>query len=164
MRVAFAKKLTEKAKSVDVRISRPRSTRSTDMKHILLIDDDPNLLDSVRRFLRRRRNEWELTTTSIGSEALKIVREKAVHLVITDLLMPETEGIEIVRTLHRDHPDVKIVAMSGSAMQGDLDVLGMARSFGADATLEKPFRSEELISVIESLLEGPSHEEGSSGD
>ena len=65
------------------------------MKHILLIDDDPNLLDSVRRSLRRRRDAWELTTTSNGKEALRVVRERAVDLVITDIFMPGKEGLEI---------------------------------------------------------------------
>ena len=120
-------------------------------KHILLVDDDSNLLDSVWRTLRQRHRDWSLTITPRGTEAMKIAREGLVDLLITDILMPDTDGWEIIRKLRQDDPSMKIIAISGLV---DPNVLGMARSLGAHCTLEKPFLTEELIDSVETLLDG----------
>jgi CheY-like chemotaxis protein len=73
-----------------------------------------------------------------------------VELVITDLFMPEKEGLETIRELRRDFPKVPIIAMSGEPGQPTL--LGIAKRFGAARTIEKPFDRKEMMSAVEEVL------------
>jgi len=72
----------------------------------------------------------------------------------TDILMPEKEGIETIRDLKRDHPALKIIAISGGGQSGSMDFLDMARALGADEALQKPFRRAQLVDIINRLLSG----------
>jgi hypothetical protein len=116
---------------------------------ILVVDDD----DSIR-------NLFELTLTGVGykvvvakdgREALARMREQRFDLVVTDLVMPEREGIEIVQTLRKEQPDLKIIAVSGAF--GGM-YLKVAKALGANATLAKPVSKDALLTTVRSLLEG----------
>lgn len=90
-----------------------------------------------------------------GSEALRLFRVMpSVELVLTDLVMPEKEGIETIRELRALKPDVKILAMTGGNPSDAKDYLKMARLMGAAQTLKKPFSQEELVAAIAAALGG----------
>jgi YesN/AraC family two-component response regulator len=78
---------------------------------------------------------------------------KAVDLVITDIIMPEKEGIETIRELQRDFPSVKIIAISGGGRINAQHILEAARSFGVTHTLAKPLGRSELLKAIQELLD-----------
>ncbi len=120
------------------------------MARILFIDDDEPLRKSLCGLLTK--SGFEVREADNGRTALNLLREQPVDLVITDMVMPEVEGVEIIQTLRRTHPTVKIIAMSGGD-QGSADCyLKMARLLGADAVLAKPFNSDELLAAVRQLL------------
>ncbi len=122
------------------------------MKKILLVDDDADLLDALERNFRPHRHTWHLTTALNGAEALSLLQERPFELVITDILMPEREGLEVIMEVRRDHPEIKVIAISGGSRKMSLDVLDVARSFGAHKVLAKPFTADDLFQAIRTLL------------
>lgn len=122
------------------------------MKRILMVDDDNRLLEAMARQFRSRRDHWELVTTEDGAQAFKLASEQPYDLIITDLMMPGTDGIEVIMGIRRDHPDTKLIAMSGGGQKLGKEPLEWARMLGADVRLEKPFSFEDLATAIEDLL------------
>lgn len=122
------------------------------MTRILMVDDDHRLLDAMTRQFRAHRDRWDFVTTADGMEALKLANEEPFDLIITDLMMPVTDGIEIIMALRKEHPNVKILAMSGGGQKLGKEPLEWARLLGAHACLEKPFGFEDLKQTVETLL------------
>ena len=89
---------------------------------------------------------------SNGEQGLRIYRQEPVDLIITDILMPEKEGIETIIELRQDFPDVKIIAMSGGGRIGTKDYLHLAKIFGVQRTFTKPVAREQLLDAIKELL------------
>jgi len=87
-----------------------------------------------------------------GIEGLEIYRQEPTDLVITDLIMPEKEGIETIIELKRDFPEVKIIAMSGGGRIEPESYLNIAQKLGALQTLTKPFDRKELLEAVHNLL------------
>jgi DNA-binding response OmpR family regulator len=116
---------------------------------ILVIDDDLLLLRMILRILAAEGHE--VFTASEGSRGMAIYRRENPDLVITDIVMPEQEGLETILTLRRDDTGVKIIAMSGT----DTEMLDIARLIGADAVIEKPFRPHELLDRVRALCNPP---------
>jgi CheY-like chemotaxis protein len=117
------------------------------MARIVVADDDAG----VRTFLRKVLEDsgYEVIEAADGKQALQQARAEHVDLVITDLVMPEQEGIETIQALRRDLPDVRIIAMSG-AFGGQF--LGMAKLMGAAVVLNKPVGGELLLAKVAELL------------
>ena len=80
-----------------------------------------------------------------GAIGLQKCKEKRIDLVISDVIMPEKEGLEVIRELKRDYPAIKIIAISGGGHIGPVDYLEMAQKLGAHATLMKPFSHQQLM-------------------
>ena len=120
------------------------------MARILVVDDDPDLLRTVRRILEA--DDHEVSTAVNGKSALEDFAESAPELVISDVYMPEMDGIEFLIRLQAAFPGVKIVAMSGGGFKAKEDVLGTATALGAVATLEKPFTVEDLQGAVRAAL------------
>lgn len=116
------------------------------MTRILLVDDD----ELLRRMLRMTLIKMGHTVIEAGNgnEALRACKSEPPDIVLTDLIMPEKEGIETIRELRRLHPDVKIIAMSGGGRVSAKDYLIIAKRMGADFTLNKPFSNDELAATI----------------
>ena len=122
------------------------------MSRILLLDDD----QSVRSVLRRAL-EWaghEVIEAADGRAGLKHISESPFDLVITDIIMPNVEGIEFILQLRRSAPDLKVIAMSGGGRMAPASYLEMARVGGAAKVLAKPFAIEELLAAVETVLKG----------
>ena len=122
------------------------------MARILVIED----VDEVRWVIRRTLESegYEVVEASDGVEGTRLFREKPADLIVTDIIMPDKEGIETIRELRSDFPDVKIVAISGGGKIGPFDYLELAKKFGASRTLAKPFGVEELVEAVRELLPG----------
>ena len=120
---------------------------------VLVVDDNPDMLVSTRLLLTRA--GFQVETAANGALALQVQRERPSAVLITDLLMPETDGIETIQNFRRDFPAVKIIAMSGGGMrvQGD-KYLSTAAVLGADALLKKPFAPGQLLETLQRVLEG----------
>ncbi|HKF74484.1 MAG TPA: response regulator [Stellaceae bacterium] len=121
------------------------------MANILVIDDEVPVRRLVALALERQGHA--VAEASDGAEALRILAARAIDLVITDLLMPETDGIETIMELRRLYPATKIIAISGGGeYQSGTGFLRAAESLGADCTLTKPFEFRQLLPAVEALL------------
>lgn len=120
------------------------------MSEILVVDDDLAVLDVMSEMLRLEGHE--VTVAENGVDAVQCVNDSEFDLVITDLIMPEKEGLETIADIRRSRADLPIIAISGGGRLGPTDYLETARFIGANATLAKPFARQELLSTVESLL------------
>lgn len=124
------------------------------MARILLIDDD----ESVRTMLRKTLVHFGHTVIEArnGKEGLELFPQARADLIITDIVMPEKEGIEVLMELRTKQPPVKIIAISGGGRGSAVDYLHIAQQLGAAKVLAKPFANEVLMAAINELLaEGP---------
>jgi len=117
---------------------------------ILVVDDNVRLRAVLRDILTQLGHEVE--TAGDGTEACQILKRISVDLLITDIVMPEKEGIETITTVRRNYPGVRIIAMSGDGSNNAAFYLEMAREFGADMTLSKPFSRAQILEAVEGLL------------
>jgi CheY-like chemotaxis protein len=117
------------------------------MAVVLLVDDDESMRAIMQAMLRRLGHEVAVATN--GNEALRLFRERTFDLVITDLIMPEREGLDTIRELRREG-NVKIIAMSGGGRTSPATYLQIAKQIGASAILSKPFSHEDLKAAIDS--------------
>ena len=122
------------------------------MKHILLVDDDPNLLSGLLRQFAASPWDWRVSTAPGGRAALRLAGEQRVDLLVTDILMPEMDGLETIREFRREHPGIRIIAMSGGGRRVGRWPLGHAVALGADVILEKPFEFAAFCGLIAALL------------
>ena len=120
------------------------------MSAILVVDDDTSVLDVMSEMLRLEGHE--VTVAENGRDAVGHVTAKAFDLVITDLIMPEKEGLETIADIRRASVNMPIIAISGGGRVGPNDYLETARFIGANATLAKPFARRDLITTVDSLL------------
>jgi DNA-binding response OmpR family regulator len=120
------------------------------MARILLTDDD----DAFRRMLQLTLTRMGHTVVEAhdGAQALKKFEAQPVDLVIMDLIMPEKEGLETIREFRKNRIAVKILAVSGGGRIDARDMLTIARQFGADHVLAKPFSNAELTAALKLLL------------
>lgn len=121
------------------------------MARILIIDDEPIIRDVLKDILERE--GYEIVAASDGNDGIKIHQENPADLIITDLIMPEKEGIETIMELQRDFKDVKIIAMSGGGKIDPNTYLQIAKTVGAVETLAKPFDLKKLLKTVQEVLE-----------
>ena len=120
------------------------------MPVIFLVEDDAELRTTLKELLRRSGYEvWEFTN---GKDVLDMYQRRRPDLVITDLVMPDKEGLEVILDLRRIVQNAKCIAMSEAGPGGDA-YLQVARKFGAKLTLSKPFTDEEFLEAVISTLE-----------
>jgi CheY-like chemotaxis protein len=116
---------------------------------ILLVDDDELFRTAVCRLLRAA--GYAVEEASDGKEALKFIAAEVPDILISDILMPNTDGIELIGAVKRAHPGVRILGISGRVHLGSVDLLNLATMVGADATLSKPFAREQLLEKVATL-------------
>jgi CheY-like chemotaxis protein len=120
------------------------------MATILVIDDEPRMLRVIGEMLKSAGHTVVEATS--GDQGVATLAEQAVDLVITDIIMPDKEGIETISEIKQDHPDLPIIAISGGSLKGAGSYLETAAALGACATLEKPFHSFEMLDVVDAAL------------
>jgi CheY-like chemotaxis protein len=121
-----------------------------EMVRILIIDDLPMVRQMMAEMLRD--DAYEVVEAENGRDGIAKMREAPVDLVITDIIMPEMEGLETVLTLKKDYPDLRIIAMSGGGRAANYDFLAAAAKLGASRTLHKPFTRRELLEIVAECL------------
>lgn len=100
-----------------------------------------------------QRNGFQTVVAEDGLQGVDVCNSQVIDLVITDLLMPEQEGIETILKIRNDHPAMPILAMSGGGrMAGTMDILHTAKLLGAVKTFSKPFNPIELVDTVKQIL------------
>ena len=120
------------------------------MKRILVVDDDSAMRFVLRRFLERE--GYSIDEAKDGMEAIALARKTRYALVITDLIMPEKTGFEVIQELLEIHPGSNIIAFSGGGVLGSSTCLDIARRDGAVMTFSKPFDMSEFVSAVKELI------------
>lgn len=121
------------------------------MARILVIDDDPQIRAMLRMILE---NEgYEVMDAPDGEIAMDLYKEHSADMIITDIVMPEKEGIELIIEFRQNHPQVKIIAMSGGGLVASDQYLELADKFGAHRTFEKPFNPMEMLKAVQELVD-----------
>ena len=123
------------------------------MARILLIEDD----NSVRTvlLLTLAHHGHTVVEARNGKEGLDLFRQGSIDLVITDIVMPEKEGFEVLMKIRRKNPALKIIAISGGGLHNAAHYLHTAKLLGAAKVLAKPFSNETLMAAVNELLEHP---------
>jgi two-component system response regulator (stage 0 sporulation protein F) len=118
-------------------------------RSILIIDDN----EQIRTFLRKVLEQagYMVTEAANGQEGLRQFRQTPTALVITDLLMPDSDGLEVTMALHRESPTVKIIVLTGGS--GQRDFLEVAKLLGAHRTMKKPVTITELLQAVQQELQ-----------
>jgi DNA-binding response OmpR family regulator len=120
------------------------------MARILIIDDDRAVQLSIQLALEREGHQ--VVCASDGEEGLRVFANKPPDLVVTDLIMPNKEGIETIMQIRARDPKTPILAISGGGRLGNADFLKMAAKVGANAILPKPFERQDLTAAVRHLL------------
>jgi CheY-like chemotaxis protein len=116
---------------------------------ILVVDDDEAVRIVLNKVLSKAGYDVECAVN--GIDAMRKLRLKPADIVITDIVMPEQEGIETIRMIKKTNPEIGIIAISGGGRIGPSDYLSMAGMLGADFTLAKPWDNQELLNMIANL-------------
>lgn len=138
----------------------PTDTRATYNDHhsnaklmasssILVVDDEPGIRELLCLMLESE--GYNVTAAQDGLEASKLMAAKPVDIVITDLLMPERDGLEFIAEIRKKFPAVRIIAMSGGGHIARDSYLKIAKNFGAHFLLEKPFTQAVVLAAVESV-------------
>ena len=124
------------------------------MTTILLVDDDAPFRSMLAEVLRRA--GYEVQQACNGNEATRMYLSHQTDLVITDLIMPDKEGLETIREIRHTNPAARIIAMSGGGPNGFVNYLKVASVFGAQVVIDKPFSHQEILKAVRTSLETPS--------
>ncbi len=117
---------------------------------ILVVDDDQATLKFIREILKH--DGFNVFTATNGRKAFEwLSQHPDVAVVITDIILPEQDGIEIIRKIKSEHPHIKIVAISGGGKMSSESYLQLAYAVGVDAALKKPFGYRELLNTLRYL-------------
>ena len=117
-------------------------------KRILLVEDDARVREVLHQTLAEA--GYDVVATRDGEEALAVYAATPADLIITDLLMPRKDGVETIRGLRRQHPDARVIAVTGA--RGRFNRLTAARHVGAHHTLVKPFGLSDLLTAVRDVL------------
>jgi CheY-like chemotaxis protein len=120
------------------------------MPVILIVDDEEPIREVMLGILEDA--GYTIRAARDGKEASQFISQGSFDLIVTDLVMPEKEGLELIKEVRRDHPAIRIVAISGAVGNVKETFLSMARAFGADFILAKPFSLEDLLHTVEQAL------------
>ena len=120
------------------------------MNKILIIDDDPLVLGYMKKLLIRE--GYNIVTASDGKIAKRIIESESFDMIITDILMPEIDGIEIITFIKKMNLDIKIITVSGGGKISGPEYLELTQGLGAHLTFAKPFDEQEFLIGVKSLI------------
>lgn len=120
------------------------------MAKILLVDDQPLVLETLAKAASDRGHV--VVTAVNGLKAMDAFHKEKFDLVVTDIIMPEQEGISLIMELRREAPEIKIIAISGGGRTGNVEFLKMAEKLGANETIRKPVRLNDFQAALDRCL------------
>ena len=120
------------------------------MKRILIIDDDEKIRVVFERFLKGK--GYAVDCAADGREGLRLMDAAPPDLVVTDIMMPNTDGLEVVLSMREKHADIPIIAISGGMHAMPMDFLPLVKKFGARKVFYKPVELEDLLGGIQELI------------
>jgi len=120
------------------------------MAKILVFDDEPSILLMLKKMLEKAGHEVDLALN--GRDGLALFEKNRPDLVITDIIMPQKEGLETILELRKMYPDLKIIAISGGGRIGPDEYLPSAKIFGANMIFQKPLVQKEFMQAVSLLL------------
>lgn len=120
-------------------------------KSILIIDDDVALRNALKEIFEYL--DYQVYTAGNGKEGINSYRRIVTDIVLTDIYMPEKDGLETIRELKKEYPGAKIIAMSG-INRGNMGFFQAARDFGAVDCIRKPFEPDDIIRIVNLTLDG----------
>jgi CheY-like chemotaxis protein len=125
------------------------------MSGVLIVEDDKELREMLKMSLLR--SGFIVLEAKNGKDAITHFKPALTDLVVTDLIMPEEDGLKVVIKLRELKPSIKIIAISGGGKVGPGSYLNLAKALGADAIFSKPFSINDLTTKIEQLLDSEQH-------
>jgi CheY-like chemotaxis protein len=131
------------------------------MLKILIIDDDATIRNVFNQFLNSL--GYEVITAVNGKEGIRVMKENRPDLMITDILMPEMDGLEILLQIRKEHDDMPVIAISGGIRALPINFLNQAKLFGARHVFEKPVPLEVLKKAVVELI-GPANSDSNVQD
>ncbi len=120
------------------------------MQRILIIDDEEDILFATKKILKRA--GYDVSVAENGQEGLDLFNEKDFDLVITDMIMPEKDGVEVIREVRSKKPEMKVIAISRGGHIGSEFYLKAADRFKVDMALRKPLETSEFVEKVRSVL------------
>lgn len=124
------------------------------MALILITDDDSDLRSTLERLLKLRGHTVQAGCD--GLEGAKLLAQNRYDLLITDIVMPNQEGLESIIQAHKRYPELKIIAMSGAGKTSTEVYLRVAKNVGANAVFQKPWNPKDMLAKVEELVGPPS--------
>ncbi len=121
-----------------------------DVKRILVIDDEQSIRLLLEKLLSRE--GFDVIAAKDGKEGMALFKKEPADLVITDIIMPEKEGIEILMEMRKSYPDTPVIAISGGGFNAPDSYLNVARAAGAVAVFEKPVEKDLLVNAVKNAL------------
>ena len=128
------------------------------MARILVVDDDTMVRVTIRASLLRAGHE--VLEAGDGHEAIGVLEKAEVDLVVSDIIMPEVDGIGLLLKLRKQFPLLRVTVISGGGRAQNVDFLRMAQTLGADQVLAKPFTPEQLQKAVQATLDAPRADAG----
>ncbi|MBI9019715.1 MAG: response regulator [Verrucomicrobia bacterium] len=121
------------------------------MTHILVIDDDISIQLLFGQYLKDK--GYSVALASDGKEGLRQMHERKPDLIITDIMMPEMDGLEIIQELRKNNPALPVIAISGGIRNNTINFLPIAKKTGAYRVLEKPIELARLLETVQELTQ-----------
>jgi len=121
------------------------------MAKIIVIDDEPYILLMLKKMLEKEGHRVEMATN--GVEGIDLYHKNGADLIITDIVMPEKEGLETIINLKTENPSLKVIAISGGGRVDSREYLHSAQLLGAEKIFQKPFKKDEIVNAVNELLE-----------
>lgn len=120
------------------------------MPRVLVIEDDEEVRDLLDSLLSRE--GYDVATAANGKLGVSAFLSQPFDLVITDIIMPEKDGIEAIMDLRRGRPELKLIAISGGGRAEPENYLHSAQLLGANRTLRKPFTNQAILAAVKELI------------
>jgi CheY-like chemotaxis protein len=121
------------------------------LRRLLVVDDNEDMRQSMKRLLEHF--GYEVSVARDGRHALEMQQQAHADVLISDIFMPDTDGLETIKQFREAFPAIRIIAMSGGGASLEADYLSTASVVGADAILRKPFSKESLLQALEKLAQ-----------